>query len=120
ELDLADRLFVLDRDRAGLAIERGTLDLRNGLGPQRLMHLTLAISDFKEAIRHASTAALTFLQRKAELNLVYALAELSAIEPARTTEAIAHLEAARQLDRDDTDADERTMLRARIAFRRKN
>jgi hypothetical protein len=84
------------------------------------MHLTLAVADFKQAIKHASAASLTLMQRKAELNLVYALAELSAIEPARTTEATAHLEAARQLDRDDSDVDERTMLEARIAFHRNN
>lgn len=118
ELDLAAPLFVLDRDHAALAIERGTLDLRNGLGPQRLMHLTLAVADFKEAIKHASAASLTILQRKAELNLVYALAELSATEPARSTEATAHLKAAQDLDHDGTDDDERKMLEARIAFHR--
>jgi tetratricopeptide (TPR) repeat protein len=120
EFDLAEPLLVLDRDRADLEIERGTLDLRNGLGPQRLMHIMAAVAEFKLAIRHASAASLTIVQRKAELNLAYALAELGASDPSQTAEASAHLEIARQLDLGGSDADERTMLQARIAYRRHN
>lgn len=120
ELDLAEPLLVLDRDRADLEIEKGTLDLRNGFGPQRLMHLLSAVAEFRLAIKQASAASLVDVQRKAELNLVHALAELSAIDPGRAAEASAHLETARQLDLDGSDAVVRTILEARIAHRRKS
>jgi tetratricopeptide (TPR) repeat protein len=120
ELDLADPLLVLDRDRADLAVERGTLDLHNGLGPQRLMHIELATVEFERAIKHASAASFTAVRAKAELNLIYALAELSAAQPWRAAEATAHLEATRQLDLDGQDTDVRATLQARIAYRRGN
>jgi tetratricopeptide (TPR) repeat protein len=113
ELDRAEPLLVLDRDLADLAIEHGTLDLRNGFGPLRLSHAEQAANEFKRAIRHASAAALTQVEQRAELNLVYALAERG-----RTDEATLHLEAARRLDLEGFDVAERTLLQARIAFRR--
>lgn len=120
ELDLADPLLVLDRTRPDLEIEKGTLDLRNGFGPRRFMHLMSAVAELRLATRHASAASLVTVQRKAELNLVYALAELSDIDPSRAAEATAHLEIARQLDVEGSDGDERKMLEARIAYRRGN
>jgi len=113
ELDRAERLLVLDRDLADLSIAHGTLDLRNGFGPLRLRHGEQAVREFERAIRHASAAALTQAEQKAELNLVYALAELG-----RTDEATAHLEVARRLDLEGFDVAERALLQARIAYRR--
>ena len=113
ELGMAQGLLVRDRDLADLAIERGTLALRNGLGSRRLFHAEAAAAQFERAIEHASAAALTRVERKAELNLVYALAERGKLD-----EAARHLEAARRLDVDDTDRDERALLGARIAYRR--
>jgi tetratricopeptide (TPR) repeat protein len=120
EFELAEPLLLLDRDRADLEIEKGILEQRNGFGPQRLMHLRSAVVEFRLAIKHAGVASLVDVQRKAELTLVYALAELSASEPSRAAEASAHLEIARQLDLDGSDSVVRTMLQARIAYRRGN
>jgi tetratricopeptide (TPR) repeat protein len=102
----------MDRDLAALALERGGLDQRYGFGPLHQNYNAQAVTEFEAAIAHAQKAQLPRVQRGAELNLVYSLAELG-----RTDEAAKHLERARLLDLDNQDVDERTALQARIAYR---
>jgi tetratricopeptide (TPR) repeat protein len=114
ELAHAEPLFVMPRDLAPLAIERGALDQNYGLeGPLSRTYNAQAVVEFERASQYASVAALTKVKRQAELNLVYSLAEIG-----RTDEAAQHLETARLLDPDNSDATDRTLLEARIAYRR--
>ncbi len=113
ELARAEPLFELAGDRAELALQRGLLHQRYGFAPLAYSHNAQAVVEFKGAITLAKEASLTSLMREAELKLVYSLAELG-----RTDDATHHLETARQLDSTNTDADERALLEARIAYRR--
>jgi tetratricopeptide (TPR) repeat protein len=113
ELDLAAASLVLSRDLADVEIARGALEQRNGFGPMSRRHNEQAVLAFEQAIAHATVASLARVRRKAELELIYSLAELG-----RTDQAAQHLEIARQLDVDDRDKDDREELEARIAYRR--
>jgi tetratricopeptide (TPR) repeat protein len=113
ELARAEPLLVMNRDLAQLAIVRSALDQHYGFGPLEHSNNAQAVLELEHAIVHATAAALTEIKRRAELNLVYSLAELG-----RTAEAAAHLEVARLLDIDGTDEVDRALLAARIAYRR--
>jgi tetratricopeptide (TPR) repeat protein len=113
ELELARPLLTADRDLASLALERAGLDQYYGFGPAHQNYNAAAVAELETAIEHARRAALPSVERSAELNLVYSLAELG-----RTDEATRHLELARMLDTEHADDDDRAMLQARIAYRR--
>jgi tetratricopeptide (TPR) repeat protein len=115
EFELAKPLLTMDRDLAALALERGGLDQRYGFGPLHKNYDTLAVAELRLAVEHARRAALPRVERAAELNLVYSLAELG-----HTEEAAQHLERARILDVDGSNTDDRALLQARIAYRRSN
>lgn len=113
ELRAAERLLESNRDLASLAIQRGALKQRYGLGPLSQSYNAQAVLDFKRASAYASAAARPRDKRRAELNLVYSLAEIGSMD-----EAAQRLEIARQLDPDGEDVIERALLEARIAYRR--
>lgn len=113
ELTRAALLLNSDRDLASLANERGAMDQHYGLGPFNQSYNAQAVLEFEAAIEHASAAARPLDRRRAELNLVYSLAETG-----RTDEAAQHLETARQLDLEGSDIVDRALLEARIAYRR--
>jgi tetratricopeptide (TPR) repeat protein len=115
EYELARPLLTMDRDLAALALERGSLNQRYSFGPRHQSYEALAVAELKVAVEHARRAALPRVERAAELNLVYSLAELG-----HTEEAAQHLERARILDIDDSNADARALLQARIAYRQGN
>src|SRR5262249_45997867 len=75
ELELAKPLLVMDRDLASLHIVLGSLDQNYGLGPLRQSYNAQAVVEFERASAFASAAARTWDKRRAELNLVYSLAE---------------------------------------------
>jgi tetratricopeptide (TPR) repeat protein len=120
ELARAEPLFVMNRDRASLAIERGALDQRYGLEPlspsavpRSRGYNAQAVLEFARASQYATAAALPRVKRQAELNLAYSLAELG-----RTDEAAKHLEVAQLLDLDHSDVVTHDRLEAQIAYRR--
>ncbi|MEO7733451.1 MAG: CHAT domain-containing protein [Kofleriaceae bacterium] len=113
ELTRASSFLDRARDLAELEATWGGLDQRDGFGPPSLARHAQAVSQFEQAIAHATAASLTRVTRKAELNLVFSLAELG-----RTDEAAQHLKIASVLDVDNIDDKEREQLEARIAYRR--
>ncbi len=113
ELKRAEPLLEMARDLAALAVERGGLDQHYGLGPLSQTYNEQAVQEFELAIKYARAAARPWDLRRAELNLIYSLAELG-----RTDEAALHLEAVRLLDPDGSDVNYRDLLSARIAYRR--
>ena len=115
---LAEPLIVSARRKAFLKIEEGNEKLHNGFGPLRSMLLRNAILDLEDAIRSAIAASDVKVQLEAELNLIYALAELSTEETGRAAEAASHLEIARKLDITGEGKNELIYLEARIAYRR--
>ena len=112
ELERAEPLLEKDRDLAALEVERGGLDQHYGLGPLNQTYNVQAVGEFKRAIEYARAAARPWDMRRAELNLIYSLAELG-----RTDEAALHLEAVERLDPDGSDVNDRELLSARIAYR---
>ena len=57
ELARAEPLLEMDRDLAALAIERGGLDQRYGLGPLSQTYNRQAVDEFEHAIKYARAAA---------------------------------------------------------------
>lgn len=113
ELDRTEPLLTSDRMRAWFEKQRGDSLQEHARSPVPTNHYMQSVLAFERALDAAQRAQLPGLLPAIELNLAYSLAELK-----RTDEAERHLETARILDRDDTYANQRAQLAARIAYRR--
>ncbi|HET7501462.1 MAG TPA: CHAT domain-containing protein [Kofleriaceae bacterium] len=115
ELDASAPMLVSDRDLAALDIERAALEQRRAFALHDPAKNRFAVTYLERAIKHAARGASLPQQITAELNLAYSLAEVG-----DTAQATRHLERARILDLKNSDAVDRAVLEARIAYRAGN
>lgn len=113
EIDEARPLLLRPRERAWFLMEQGNLRQERFHRTAKASELPISVQEFKAARNEAARAQLTELSLSSELNLAYSLAETGNPE-----EAARHLDAAHNLDRNNSYASQRAQLAARIAFQR--